>query len=86
MSALVAHGWHREPLGWDHTNMKWYYPIWPELDDNLESPLDRSKIRLKLDWGDGGGHNSEASDTSVQEQLESVTSQVPGKDEQTTIG
>jgi len=51
MSALVACGWHREPLGWDHTNMKWYYPIWPELDDNLESPLDRSKIRLRLDWG-----------------------------------
>jgi len=29
MPMLMARG--REPLGWDHTNMKWYYPIWPEF-------------------------------------------------------
>jgi hypothetical protein len=51
ISALVARGWNRVPLGWDHTNMKWYYPIWPELDS--------SRMKLRLDWGDG--HDSDKS-------------------------
>ena len=57
---LVSCG-NRTPLGWDHTNMKWYYPIWPELDDKLGLPSEESKMRWRLDWEDENGHDSETS-------------------------
>jgi len=72
ISTLVARGWNRTPLGWDHTNMKWYYPVWPELDGNLGCLLDESSVRLMLDWGDG---DSEASDSKTQDQPKSVIQQ-----------
>ncbi len=85
-STLVACG-SRMPLGWDHTNMKWYYPIWPELDDKLR-PSDKSKMRWRLDWEDEDGHDSETTGISfckMQEQPELVMKQGPGKDVQTII-
>jgi len=88
MSALMPHDWNCKPLGWDHTNMKWYYPIWLELDDKLDHPSDGSRIRWRLDWGDGGGHDLEVSDISVcktPDLPELVSPQGPGKDVQTAM-
>jgi hypothetical protein len=47
-------------VGWDHTNMKRHYLIWPELD-----LWNGSRMKLKLDWEDGNGHDSETSNKSV---------------------
>ena len=65
ISTLVSHGLKHRPLGWDHTNMEWYSPIWPELDFKLGRSSDESRMRWRLDWGDEDGHNLEKSGTSV---------------------
>ena len=67
VSTLVSLGSQPTPLGWDHTNKKWYYPIWPELDCNLSPSLDKLTTRWKMEWGDEAGRamDSETSGTSV---------------------
>ena len=62
LSPLVTHGWNRKPLGWDHSNLKWFYPIWPGLDESLNHTSDQSRVKWRLDWGDRGDHELEASE------------------------
>jgi len=61
VTTLVSHGSKRRPIGWDRTNMKWYYPIWPELDAKLGRSSDKLGMNWRLDWGDDGAHDSEMS-------------------------
>lgn len=52
ISKLVSHGWSRRSVGWDHTRLKWYHPVWPELDFNLDRSSDNSTMKWILDWKD----------------------------------
>jgi hypothetical protein len=52
VSTLVSHGWNRRNVGWDHTSLKWYYPVWLKLDSNLDHSSDKSMTKWILDWKD----------------------------------
>ena len=47
VSTLVSHG---RSVGWDHTRLRWYYPIWPKFNSNLDRSLDKSTMKWILDW------------------------------------
>jgi len=59
VSTLASHGLRRSIIGWDHTNMNWYGPIWPELDCTLGRSSDKLRMKWRLDWGDEDVHASE---------------------------
>jgi len=65
VSTLASHGLRPSPIGWDHTHMRWYGPIWPELDCTLGHSSDKLRMKWRLDWGDEDVHDSETSGTSV---------------------
>lgn len=65
VSTLASHGLRRTSIGWDHTNMDWYCPDWPELDCALGCLSDKLRMKWRLDWGDEDVHDSETSGTSV---------------------
>jgi hypothetical protein len=52
VSTLVSHGWNRRNVGWDHSRLKWHYPVWPKLDSNLDRSSDKSTMKWILDWKD----------------------------------
>ena len=65
VSTLAFHGLRRTSISWDHTNMDWYCPDWPELDCALGCLSDKLRMKWRLDWGDEDVHDSETSGTSV---------------------
>lgn len=84
VSTLVSHGWNRRNVGWDHTKLKWYYPVWPKLDCNLDPSSDHSTMKWILDWkhegeavaveAPGGGGRSEI---GVNENEPTVSGELP---------
>jgi len=65
VSTLASDALRRSAIGWDHTNMNWYCPLWPELDCTLGHSSDKLRMKWRLDWGDEDVHDSETSGTSV---------------------
>jgi hypothetical protein len=61
VSTLASHAMRRSAIGWDHTNMNWYCPLWPELDCTLGHSSDKLRMKRRLDWGDEDVHDSETS-------------------------
>jgi len=46
---MVLRGWNHKDLGWDTTEKRWYYPIWPKLNSEFNRN-DESSMRWKLEW------------------------------------
>jgi hypothetical protein len=53
ISMLASRGWQSRDGVWDHTRLKWYHPVWPRLDYNLDHLSDKSTGWI-LDWKQEG--------------------------------